>query len=200
VNVNDWVVLALCAVLGWVIVSWIFNLVRQQKSPPIEMKKYAAGASAKRTLSFSELAERWHHVLNVPSEAGAAEIERPTTTGSRSAVECASRQRRVRMRSALRKSVATKSIALSNSFGPRNSSLTHGEGLQSANRRTRRQLTPLSRRTQFLRPALRRKYWSCDPGRAFCDEPRRESSRTAKDGAGSHDLRKGQSPGIRRRR
>jgi hypothetical protein len=76
VNVNDWVVLALCAVLGWVIVSWIFNLVRQQKSPPIEMQKYAAGASVKRTLSFSELAERWHHVLNVPSEAGAAEIER----------------------------------------------------------------------------------------------------------------------------
>jgi hypothetical protein len=76
VSLTDWTALILCAIGGWAIVSWIFGVVRQQKAPPVEMHVPAANEAPKRKLSVAELSERWHLILIVPSEAGAAEIER----------------------------------------------------------------------------------------------------------------------------
>jgi len=76
VSLTDGAVLILCAIGGWAIVSWIFAVVRQQKAPPIRMDLPGASDAPKRKLSLAELSERWHLILNVPPEAGAADIER----------------------------------------------------------------------------------------------------------------------------
>jgi hypothetical protein len=61
-------------VAGFGVVWWIFNIVRQQKSPPVEMHQVTTRSGARR-LSVAELGSTWHVILGVSSEATSAEIE-----------------------------------------------------------------------------------------------------------------------------
>lgn len=67
-----------CAVIGWLVVSWVINLVRQQRSPPVAIAADArapAAVSSSRGLSVAELAHSWPVILKVRDDAGLEEIE-----------------------------------------------------------------------------------------------------------------------------
>jgi hypothetical protein len=62
---------------GFGIVWWLFNVVRQQKAPPVDMGQIAPASSARSggELSVADLGSTWHVILGVPAEATSAEIE-----------------------------------------------------------------------------------------------------------------------------
>jgi hypothetical protein len=59
---------------GFGVVWWLFNMVRQQKRPPVEMHSVSSRSEATQ-LSVAELGRTWHVILGVPAEATSAEIE-----------------------------------------------------------------------------------------------------------------------------
>jgi hypothetical protein len=76
-SIVDWGIVTACALAGWGIVSWLFNVVRQQKAPPIEMHQQAERpATTSSSLSLIELGKRWHEILRVAADADSREIER----------------------------------------------------------------------------------------------------------------------------
>lgn len=72
-------VLAACGVVGWFVVSWVINLVRQQRSPPLVIsdsaRKAEAATGSSRGPSVAELAQSWSSILGVREGAGLDEIE-----------------------------------------------------------------------------------------------------------------------------
>jgi DnaJ-domain-containing protein 1 len=72
------VVLLICALIGWGLVSWLFAIIRQQRAPPIPMSISPVAPPAlpappsKRP---NELASSWHLILGVGEHASAAEID-----------------------------------------------------------------------------------------------------------------------------
>ena len=78
-SILDLGVLAVCALVGWLLVSWVINLVRQQRSPPLVISDSArnpeAGGGGARGPSVAELAQSWSVILGVRQDAGLDEIE-----------------------------------------------------------------------------------------------------------------------------
>lgn len=90
-SLTDWIVVGGGALLGWGVVSWIINVVRQQRAPPVPMGRQshpaAAPASApvpvpapapetpRGRLSLAELGGTWHVILGVSPDASLAQIE-----------------------------------------------------------------------------------------------------------------------------
>jgi hypothetical protein len=79
VNILELGVLLICGVVGWLVVSWVINLLRQQRSPPVviagESPRPPPGAASSRGPSVAELAESWSEILKVRADAGLEEIE-----------------------------------------------------------------------------------------------------------------------------
>ena len=78
-NILDLGVLAVCGVVGWLVVSWVINLVRQQRSPPLVIsdsaRKPETGTGTSRGPSVAELARSWSAILGVREDASLEEIE-----------------------------------------------------------------------------------------------------------------------------
>lgn len=78
-NIPELAVLLVCAVIGWLVVSWVINLVRQQRSPPLviagDTRAGAAAPAGSRRPSVAELAAGWSGILKVRADAGLEEIE-----------------------------------------------------------------------------------------------------------------------------
>jgi hypothetical protein len=82
VRLIDFLVIGGAGLIGFGLVSWVINVVRQQRAPPVVL---GTGARAQPSLpppqlprsrlSLAELASRWHVILGVPPEAGSAQIE-----------------------------------------------------------------------------------------------------------------------------
>jgi hypothetical protein len=70
-------VLLACALVGWFAVSWVITIVRQQRQPPLILHGDSQQARPEevRAPSLRELAETWHTVLRVRSDAGVDEVE-----------------------------------------------------------------------------------------------------------------------------
>jgi hypothetical protein len=69
-------VLIVSGVVGWLVVSWVINLVRQQRAPPLVISGDApAPAASSRGPSLAELAHSWSVILKVREDAGLQEIE-----------------------------------------------------------------------------------------------------------------------------
>jgi hypothetical protein len=79
VNILEIGVLIACAVIGWLVVSWVINLVRQQRSPPVvisdDARVPAPAVASSPGLSVAELAQSWPVILKVRDDAGLEEIE-----------------------------------------------------------------------------------------------------------------------------
>ena len=76
--VNIGVLLA-AAVAGWLVVSWVITIVRQQRGPPVilhrESHQVAEESARVKRPSLREIAETWHTVLRVRNDASVDEIE-----------------------------------------------------------------------------------------------------------------------------
>ena len=90
---SDLGILALCALVGWAVVSWIISVVQQQKRPPLDLTGGSSapreplrglpsptafsdnGVRDMRALSLSEISARWSSILGVPESSSAQEIE-----------------------------------------------------------------------------------------------------------------------------
>lgn len=72
-------VLVVCAVVGWFGVSWVINLVRQQRAPPMILHEQSSQAPPQeeraRGASLADLAQTWHTLLEVREDASVEEIE-----------------------------------------------------------------------------------------------------------------------------
>jgi hypothetical protein len=77
-NGLDWAIAAGGALLGFGIVWWLVNVVRQQKAPPIELHQAAPlvpREGSRALLSVADLGNNWHTILGVPVDASSAQIE-----------------------------------------------------------------------------------------------------------------------------
>ncbi len=94
---SDLGILALCALVGWAVVSWIISVVQQQKRPPLDLTGASSapreprreplrglpspaafsdnGVRDMRALSLSEISARWSSILGIPESSSAQEIE-----------------------------------------------------------------------------------------------------------------------------
>lgn len=71
----DIAIVAVCAAAGWAIVSWLFNVVRQQKAPPVPMEHTRSSRMGSEDMSLAELGRQWHLILGVSPGAEAAAVE-----------------------------------------------------------------------------------------------------------------------------
>jgi hypothetical protein len=64
-------------VVGFGIIWGLFNLVRQQRAPPLEMFKAESRApdAGRSRLSVADLGRQWQRILGVSAQATLAEIE-----------------------------------------------------------------------------------------------------------------------------
>ena len=78
-SIVDIGILVGAALVGWFAVSLVINVVRQQRQPPVilhgESLRVPSEDARVRGPSLRELAETWHTVLRVRSDASVAEIE-----------------------------------------------------------------------------------------------------------------------------
>jgi preprotein translocase subunit Sec63 len=69
-----------CALVGWLVVSWVITLVRQQREPPViglpESRQLPVEDAGSRRPSLREIAETWPAVLRVRADASVEEINR----------------------------------------------------------------------------------------------------------------------------
>ena len=87
---TDWIVVGGGALLGWGVVSWIINVVRQQRAPPVPMgtpgsrapppapesaSEPAPAAPSSGRISLAQLGGAWHEILGVSPDASLAQIE-----------------------------------------------------------------------------------------------------------------------------
>ena len=72
-------VLLTAAVVGWLAVTWVITVVRQQREPPIilhrESQQVVSEVGRVKGPSLQEIAETWHTVLRVRNDASVDEIE-----------------------------------------------------------------------------------------------------------------------------
>jgi hypothetical protein len=76
-SLTDLAVVVLAGIVGFGIVSWVINVFRQQRAPPVEISSdpHAAPEAARPTPSLAELGRTWHRTLGVPENADREEIE-----------------------------------------------------------------------------------------------------------------------------
>jgi hypothetical protein len=88
-NLGDWLIVGVCALVGFGIVWGAFGFVRQQKAPPVQIgeptvnrppavNEPAATANQPGAggLSLMELGQRWHAILQTSPDASRSEVER----------------------------------------------------------------------------------------------------------------------------
>jgi hypothetical protein len=67
-----------CALVGWLAVSWVITLVRQQREPPVialpESRQLPVEDASSRRPSLREIAETWPALLRVRPDASVEEI------------------------------------------------------------------------------------------------------------------------------
>jgi hypothetical protein len=63
-----------CGLAGFGAVWWLFSVIRQQRTPPVQMHSIATRIEPRR-ISVAELGSTWHVILGVPAEATSAELE-----------------------------------------------------------------------------------------------------------------------------
>ena len=97
-SLTDWIVVCGGALLGWGVVSWLINVVRQQRAPPVPMGTQSPPAAApdhapapvpapesafepalaapsSGRISLAELGSTWHQILGVSPDASLGQIE-----------------------------------------------------------------------------------------------------------------------------
>lgn len=66
-------------VVGWLAVSWVITIVRQQRAPSVivlpESRPSPSEAARSKDPSLSQLADTWHTLLRVGADASVGEIE-----------------------------------------------------------------------------------------------------------------------------
>ena len=63
-----------CGLAGFGMVWWLFSVIRQQRTPPLEMHPLATRVEP-RPISVAELGSTWNVILGVAAEASSAEVE-----------------------------------------------------------------------------------------------------------------------------
>lgn len=76
-SITDLGVAVGAGIVGFGIIWGLFNLVRQQRAPPLDVYKTDTSPRIERSgkLSVADLGARWSSILGVPAAAGSAEIE-----------------------------------------------------------------------------------------------------------------------------
>jgi hypothetical protein len=78
-SIVDVGILVAGALLGWLAVSFVITVVRQQREPPVVLQggstRSPAEEAGTRRVSLRQLAETWHTVLGVQSDASLEQIE-----------------------------------------------------------------------------------------------------------------------------
>jgi hypothetical protein len=76
-SLTDLAIVVVAGLVGFGLVSWVINVVRQQRAPPVEMStgEPAAAPAPRTTASLAELGRTWQRTLGVSEEAGREEIE-----------------------------------------------------------------------------------------------------------------------------
>jgi hypothetical protein len=76
-SASDLAVAVGAGVIGFGIIWGLFNLVRQQKAPPVELLKSDSESRSEGDgkLSLAQLGRSWHTVLGVSEAASTSEIE-----------------------------------------------------------------------------------------------------------------------------
>lgn len=75
---SDWIIVLGGGVVGWVLVSLLGRLVRQQRQPPVDLYgglPSRAESATRNSLSVAEIASTWHSILAVSESASAKEID-----------------------------------------------------------------------------------------------------------------------------
>ncbi len=76
-SITDLAIALGAGVVGFGIIWGLFNLIRQQKAPPLDVYRTEASPRVDRAdkLSVADLGTRWSAILGVSATASAAEIE-----------------------------------------------------------------------------------------------------------------------------
>lgn len=79
-DMTDWSVVVVGALIGWGLISLLGHLVRQQRRPPLDLtgglpRQADPPPVARDTLSVAEIGSTWHKILAVSESASAKEID-----------------------------------------------------------------------------------------------------------------------------
>lgn len=86
-TVVDALVLLVCGLVGWALVSWLIGLVQQQRAPPfpIGVPPPASARALPAPSAIADMAASWRTILEVGEHATAQEID---TAYQRRLAEC----------------------------------------------------------------------------------------------------------------
>jgi hypothetical protein len=79
VGIVELVILLAGGLVGWLAVSWVITIVRQQRAPPFvilpKSPQSALETAGSKSPSLAELGDTWHTLLQVRADASVEEIE-----------------------------------------------------------------------------------------------------------------------------